>query len=641
MPERDKLYRGAGDPLTGKWQLQAGPLSFSFQDGDLRYIRFGEVEILRRIYFAVRDPNWGTLPMRIENLRCENGPNAFHILYDAFHQQGEIDLAWKVAIDGGEDGITFLIEGEAANTFQINRLGFCVLHPIEPCRGKPCWVEKVDGSREESEFPELISPIPPISEIRAISHEIRPGMRAEVRLEGDVFEMEDQRNFGDASYKIYARLSSLPKPFEIQERARIRQEVELRLRDGPMPHVFPATAKGAHISIDPDSRQPMPALGLRATWKGEMLGQKQIERLRVLNLSHLRVDLKLSDPGYGQALERVADQAQALGLPLEVALFCSEAAEAELKQLVMRLASLAVRVQAWLIFHSDRLVTPTGLVRLARQHLQTFDPAAAFGGGTNYAFAQVNMDRPFLQGWDFLCFPTSPQMHLSDDDTLVENLAGAGYCVESARHFARDLAIRVTPVCLKPHFFAPISYKNEAAINGVDIDPRQGSLLGAGWTVGSLKALGEASASSATYFSIAGKGGIMEAPRGTAAGGKASAPSANAVYPVYHIFADVGEFSGGEVLRACSSDPLIVQALALRGKDRIGVLLANLTSELQRVSVRNLPSQVLVRTLDEDSAVEAMQEPEAYRSRTPKDMKTRDGALELELKPYAILRLIG
>jgi hypothetical protein len=299
-------------------------------------------------------------------------------------------------------------------------------------------------------------------------------------------------------------------------------------------------------------------------------------------------------------------------------------------------------VRAWLIFHGDRLVTPTGLVQLAREHLQALDPAAAFGGGTNYAFAQVNMDRPSLEGWDFLCFPTSPQIHLSDEDTLVENLAGVGYCVESARHFTSDLPIKVTPVSLKPHFFAPISYQDDAEveINRVDIDLRQGSLLGAGWTVGSLKILAEGGASSVTYFSMVGRGGIMEAHEGSAAGVRASIPS-RAVYPVYHVFADVGDFSGGDVLRTRSSNPLHVQSLAMRASRGLCVLVANLSPAQQVVVVQNLPARIQMRMMDETNAIEAMKDPEAYRIQTLRSRATKDGTLDLELLPYAIVRLIG
>ena len=49
--------------------LTAGPLSAELDNGALRYVRFGGVEVLRAIAFLVRDENWGTFTPTIENLR--------------------------------------------------------------------------------------------------------------------------------------------------------------------------------------------------------------------------------------------------------------------------------------------------------------------------------------------------------------------------------------------------------------------------------------------------------------------------------------------------------------------------------------------------------------------------------------------
>ena len=86
-----------------------------------------------------------------------------------------------------EGTISFEFDGTAESDFRRNRIGICVLHPILECAGKPCSIEKPDGTLEPGVFPEAISPHQPFRQIRAISHEPIPGVRAEVRFEGDVF----------------------------------------------------------------------------------------------------------------------------------------------------------------------------------------------------------------------------------------------------------------------------------------------------------------------------------------------------------------------------------------------------------------------------------------------------------------------
>ncbi|HEX4951738.1 MAG TPA: hypothetical protein VFZ34_34080, partial [Blastocatellia bacterium] len=182
-------------------ELCAGPLRMRFDNGDLRYIRYGEHEILRRIYATVRDRNWGTVPAQISNLKFEIQPESFQLSYEATHREREIDFVWHGEIIGDEAGtIRFTFDGEARSTFLRNRIGFCVLHPAE-LAGQPCRARYANGSEYTTAFPELVAaeqPIKALHDLSAITHEVAPDLWAEVSFSGDLFEMEDQRNWIDA-----------------------------------------------------------------------------------------------------------------------------------------------------------------------------------------------------------------------------------------------------------------------------------------------------------------------------------------------------------------------------------------------------------------------------------------------------------
>ena len=51
--------------------------------------------------------------------------------------------------------------------------------------------------------------------MRAIAHAPTEGLTVETRFEGDVFEMEDHRNWSDASFKTYSRPIGLPYPYKL------------------------------------------------------------------------------------------------------------------------------------------------------------------------------------------------------------------------------------------------------------------------------------------------------------------------------------------------------------------------------------------------------------------------------------------
>ena len=54
--------------------------------------------------------------------------------------------------------------------------------------------------------------------MRALSHEAVPGVWATCTMEGDAWEMEDHRNWLDASFKTYVRPLALPYPYTIEGR---------------------------------------------------------------------------------------------------------------------------------------------------------------------------------------------------------------------------------------------------------------------------------------------------------------------------------------------------------------------------------------------------------------------------------------
>ena len=213
--------------------LRAGPLTMLYDDGDLRYVKLGNHEIVRRVYAAVRDRNWGTVAGIRSAEQHAIGEETFTISYTVEHRQGDIAFDWDCTISGSAEGVVrFRMDGQARTTFLRNRIGLCILHPIDHLAGAACVVEHVDGSQDRTRLPLEISaeqPVEPFSSMRALRYEIVPGVWAELRFTGDIFEIEDQRNWTDASLKTFSTPFHLPVPVEITAGTRVEQEMVLRL----------------------------------------------------------------------------------------------------------------------------------------------------------------------------------------------------------------------------------------------------------------------------------------------------------------------------------------------------------------------------------------------------------------------------
>lgn len=653
LPARVLCY-GKDEPLPEQIALRAGPLSLMYEHGDLRYIRLGEREIVRRVYVAVRDRNWGTVPAELSEVQVMVSDQSFRIRYSAANQQNEIDFRWRCEIIGADDGtIRFRIDGSAYSTFQRNRIGLCVLLPIKECAGVRAQIERVDGSVVEGVFPLLVAPQSivggriephhPFSEMRAIVQEVAPGVRAEIRLEGETFELEDQRNWIDSSYKIYGTPLRLPFPVEITSGTQLAQSLRLSIHDGsgavPSPGQPSATAAVSFAIGATSAGGRLPRIGLGLASHGQPLTVRDLERLKLLKLAHLRVELRLDQPGYVDLLWRAAGEARALNVGLEAALQLTDAAEDQLRALRAQLDELRPAILAWLVFHVGEPVTSERSITLARQHLREYDTTTLFGGGTNSYFADLNRARPPAEALDIVCYSINPQVHAFDNASLAEACAGIAATVQTAADFAAGKPIAVTPITLKPRF-NPVATgpQPELAAGELppEVDPRQMSLFGAAWTLASLRYLSESGAASATFYETTGWRGVIELPGGSPLPERFRS-IAGAVFPLYHVLADAGEFAGAQVIATSTSDPLRLDGLALRRDGLLRVLVASLSARSQPVLVRGLGAQARVRIMDETNAEAAMRWPERFRAQAAAPIATNGGTLALELRPYALV----
>jgi hypothetical protein len=649
------IYYGKNEVLPDHVELNAGPLTLLYEQGGLRSIVSGDTEILRRIYVAIRDRNWCTVMPVFSNLRMDVSRDSFLINFDATNQQDEIAFTWTGIIRGDADGaISFKMSGEALTTFWRNRIGFCVLYPAF-LSGYSCEIQHQDGRVEKAHFPVDISPSQPVLpfvDLKKISYKARADMRAEVEFRGDIFEMEDQRNWTDASYKIYCTPLHLAFPVRIQAGTKVSQSIILRLfqQQGKL---HQRTAKsyslshdGPKIHVDRTANEiPLPHLGLGISSNGLPLSSGEMTRLRCMHLHHIRVDLRLSDPAYSKNLESVTRQATELDLKLEVALLISSQKTKELEKLRSILNKVHPSVCSWLCYVDKEWlvkgISSSDVLNMARAYLTDYDPTIPFCGGTNSDFIFLEKGLPTTDQVQKICFAITPQVHSFDNESLVETLEVQGAAVNSARHLSKGLPVIVSPITLKPRF-NPYATEDIPAdlIDGLppQVDARQMSLFGAGWTLGSFKYLAEAGTDSVTYFETKGWQGVMETLEGSRQPDSFySLPGC--VFPLYHVLADIGDFKGGSVLPIHSNRPLLVNGLLLRKEGHERIILANYSAASHKVGLNNMFHVHTVRRLDETNIMQAMRSPMEYRHAVETPTEVNAESMEINLLPFGLITI--
>jgi hypothetical protein len=330
-------------------------------------------------------------------------------------------------------------------------------------------------------------------------------------MEGETFEMEDQRNWSDASFKTYGTPLAIPIPHRFDSGHRVTQSVRFELL-GQAPALDLPDDGAAHLEPVAGPGVSVPSLG--AVWAPDAgaLEESEWECLRRLKLGHLQGEFDLTGNRWRPALDEFLDAVERLGARPILSLTVSPNHQPALFELTGDLASWGDRLMAVLV-RSATEPSPGGvtldLVRHAFDRIAPGIPIAAAPGST---FAELNRHRPPAE-WS-VAVPICPQVHAFDFESIMENIDAQRPILESVRRF-------------NPHpiFVGPISLRRRR-----EADLRQKSQFTAAWTLASLAELAPCRlAASLTYHEHAGASGIAGSPTQALFDGLAGARSVKPV----------------------------------------------------------------------------------------------------------------
>ncbi len=645
-PSRAIKLCGTEQPDVVGRILHAGPMQVEFNNGQLRYLKVAGVEVLRAVGFLVRDENWGTYTPLIRELRIDQRSDGFSVSFDALCRRPDQEIAYHATIEAHAAG-TLVFTGTALprTDFLTARTGFVVLHPLKGVAGMPLDVEHVDGRRVQSSFPPLVDPVQPFLAIRALSHEVMPGCRATVRMEGDTFEMEDHRNWTDASFKTYVRPLALPWPYTLKAGEVVQQSVSVTLSGLPAGKSAAKAAAQVRIGLGNTTSEILPSLGLGVP--AEELEHTQAHAA-LLQLAAPRVLQCHFDPrqGHGVALlngYRALAERTGAKVALEIVVGSIDAFALELRGVANAVARAGLQLAAVAVCPVGDLksVLPGGprppappLDALYAAARSAF-PGVRLGGGMFSFFTELNRKRPPAAALDFAMYSTCPTVHAADDRSVMETLEALPFQVHTTRTFLGKAGVRVGPSAIgcrdNPHgaTFSPNPDNQRVCL--ARMDPRMRGLFGAAWTLGYIATLARCGVEALTLGAPSGPLGFIH--RKTADAKPWFDPlAAPAVFPPSHVLSGVSRGAGARLVETSSSNPQAVQCLAYRAAGGGTTLwLANLSADAQPVRLDAPEGAALIGTLlDEHSFELATTQPQQFQQ-SWKPMGPR-----LKLEPYAV-----
>ncbi|RAZ90957.1 hypothetical protein DPM33_11765 [Mesorhizobium hawassense] len=568
-------------------RLSAGPLSADFVNGNLRTIRHGSIEVLRAIAYIVRDRDWGTYEPALSDLVIEQSDESFSVRYSASCEgPGGSRLGFDATIEGHADGrLTFDVSALPESDFETNRCGFCILHPIAGLAGSPVTVEHTDGRRVDTKLPLLIDPWQPFKDMRAITHQMRPGVSAECRMEGDIFEMEDQRNWSDASYKTYVRPLALPWPYILPAGQTNRQTITLRIAGDSRVAAAPTGAEPVHIEIG-EAGAKLPNIGVVIYPEDVETALGNLPLLDKLGPQQL---LLHHDPTRGHGLGALQAHAElAAAFParttLECVVACAGDLDGELSDVAGMVRRAGLQLDAVAVSPSvDRQSTPPGSTWPACPPLEDLYAAArrAFpgirlGGGMFSYFTELNRKRVPAGALDFVTHCTCPIVHAADDLSVMQSLEALPFITQSTRAIYGAKPYRIGPSTIamrqNPYGGATKDNPDGQRIAMANRDPRHAGLFAAAWTIGYAARVAPAGLEMLTPSSFTGAFGLLAAAGEPAGEGTQR--------PIFHAVRGLAALAGHTYIATRSTDEDRVAVLA--GRSPTGVIttwLANLTPD--------------------------------------------------------------
>ncbi len=527
--------------------VQAGFLRAEYTEGTLRYLKLGGTELLRMIYFALRDEQWATVPLTITEQDIQTNAESFSVRYRAQNERlGRAIVAWECALSGSPAGsVEFHLRGTFRETFRSRRAGFCVLHPLRATSGQSFTVTTPSGETVAHQFPRYVAPHQPATDIRAMHWTTADGTACALEFAGDIFEMEDQRNWTDASYKTYCTPLDRPAPVTYQPGDVVEQRVVFRLLS---PAKVSSDDDQVRVRWKTTETLPWPTMGSCVPLNPDDADPTSVELLQRLPLKSLRADLLWGSPGWEQQWRKIRAFAQRLGKPLHLVLHHREG---DPDQLLSKLATevAPATFEAISVVEAGQPLAADAFLQEVIPLLRKHFPAVRVGVGTAYYFTLLNRNRPDLSRADFTFYANGAQVHAFDNASVVETIAGQASTVVSARQFAGDFPIRVSPVGLHARFNPDAAVPDPDQLSyAFPPDSRQDSHFAAGWMVGCLAALAQAGAAHVDFFDLFGT-------RGFVCDGQPN--------PTYHVLHRILDQQPKQLLSVESSNSLAVNVLCI------------------------------------------------------------------------------
>lgn len=550
--EQDDLgLRPPGQPE----RFSVGPVSFLVDAADVRNLCWAGQEIVRRIFVTVRDNQWREVSPTAWSCRSILNEGSLRVHLTARHEDPQIRFAWRgcFMVDPTTREMSFSLAGKVLDDMEVNRLGLVVLHPLDALLGGSITVSGPTGV-ETLAIREQIHPQPMVDGLPTgmtipfhtqVAH-LSNGDSLRFNFSGELFEIEDQRNFGDASFKSYCPPLAAGFPRLLQAGTRVTHEVRCV-----------ASVAGNETTVSGHSDALVlpalrrvygpPPVGIHEPAMGDAASTGL---LASAYFRHLRADVA-ADASVDSFTTVCAQLAGGQGLELGLVVGPDDEVADEL---IAAICAERRLTRLLLVEEGPSVIRREVAERVCAALHRRGCGVPVFTAVDGY-FVDVNRGVVVETVGDGMAIAVCPSVHSGDVLTVTENVAALPYVVSTAQDLFPGRDIAVSPLTLRL---------------GPPPEPEVYELAALAWFVAALETLGRTTVSSVTIGSD-----VLPPPPGQAGLGEAWAS----------VLDLLGQAREAAKVGSCVVGESRVHALGWGDADYEQIIVANLADQDQVVRV--------------------------------------------------------
>jgi D-apionolactonase len=477
----------------------------------LEEVRYGPDLLFSRLFFTVRDMSWASPTVstvwEVSNRDTQGRPG---LDFSATVEGLPLELTGCLQLGPARLRVDYQLS--VWGPVQLARTGPAVLHPLE-FSGVEMVASSEDGDHRVAAGPG-IAPWPLASGYRGLAFRAR---HCGVTLEfaGALFEMEDQRNWADATLKSYCPPLSAPRPLSLPAPSRHNYSVTVELSLPGSRRAGPGR-RPAELCLEPCAPPTggrLPTLGL--THPGGRPGPGTAEALAAAGAGFVHLLVDLGDDDWAGDLARQLEGFSMLPGKAQVTAECPPDRRGALR----RLADIAAaRAGTVFLFEPGSSLTSPDLAEAGREAFA--GTGLRVGGGSRGHFAELNRHPALPDAVEVVCVPLSSAAHDDDVLALVSSTGAFAAVLAGAQKVAGDRALYAGPVGFLPVYdpWADPGEQTGARQMWDRGHHRQKSVFAAAWMAAAVAALVAGPAAEACLFgTTGGRGVLVEGPDGARA----------------------------------------------------------------------------------------------------------------------------